>query len=80
MRPVADRPDITHSTDLLVAVLGHAIKASRFACRDLTDEEYFWEPVTLCWGIRRRGESDAPNQGVSTEGGDAMPFCATVAG
>ena len=62
VRPVADRPDITHSTDLLVAVLGHAIKASRFACRDLTDDEYFWEPVTPCWGIRRRGESDAPTQ------------------
>ncbi len=59
---MADRPDITRSTDLLVAVLGHAIKASRFACRDLTDDEYFWEPVTPCWGIRRRGQSDAPTQ------------------
>jgi hypothetical protein len=56
------RPDVTRSTDLLVVLLGHAIKASRFACRDLTDEEFFWEPVTPCWGIRRRGESDAPTQ------------------
>jgi hypothetical protein len=57
---VPERPDITRSTDLLVTVLGHAIAASRFACRDLTDEEFFWEPVTPCWGIRKRGESDAP--------------------
>jgi DinB superfamily len=59
---VSERPDIARSTDLLVAALGHAIVASRFACRDLTDEEYFWEPVTPCWGIRRRGESAAATQ------------------
>jgi hypothetical protein len=41
VRPVVDRPDIRRSTDLLVAALGHAIAAARFACRDLTDEEYF---------------------------------------
>jgi hypothetical protein len=59
---VSERPDIAHSADLMVAALGHAIAASRFACRDLTDEEYFWEPVTPCWGIRRRGESRAATQ------------------
>jgi hypothetical protein len=58
----SDRPDITRSTDLLVAVLGHAINASCFACRDLTDEEFFWEPVAPCWGVQRRGESHAPTQ------------------
>jgi hypothetical protein len=26
----------------------------------LTDEEYFWRPVTDCWTISRRGESSAP--------------------
>jgi hypothetical protein len=51
---VGDRPDIARSADLLVALLGHAIKAARFATRDLTDDDYFWEPVTPCWGIRRR--------------------------
>ena len=56
------RPDITRSRDLLVAAVGHSIAAARFACRDLTEEEFFWEPVTPCWGIRRRGESDAPTQ------------------
>jgi hypothetical protein len=59
---MAGRPDITRSADLLVAVLGHANRASRFACRDLTDDEFFWEPVTPCWGVRRRGTSDAPTQ------------------
>jgi hypothetical protein len=59
---VSERPDITQSPDLLVAALGHAIAASRFACRALTDDEFFWEPVTPCWGIRRRGESSATTQ------------------
>ncbi|MFJ3895442.1 DinB family protein [Streptomyces sp. NPDC090083] len=26
----------------------------------LSDEEYFWEPVSGCWSIRRRGTSAAP--------------------
>jgi len=59
---VRERPDISQSTDLLVTLLGHAIAASRFACQDLSDEEYFWEPVTPCWGVRRRSESAAPTQ------------------
>lgn len=78
-----ERPDITRSTDLLVTVLGHAIEASRFACRDLTDEEFFWEPVTPCWGVRRRGESDAPTQWGSGEWivemwGDDPPRVTTI--
>jgi hypothetical protein len=59
---VTGRPDITRSRDLLVAAVGHAIAAARFACRDLTHEEFFREPVTPWWGIRRRGESDAVTQ------------------
>ncbi|HEX6497693.1 MAG TPA: DinB family protein [Micromonosporaceae bacterium] len=27
---------------------------------DLTDEEYFWEPVAGCWSVRPRGTSTAP--------------------
>jgi DinB superfamily len=61
-RAVPDGPDIARSSDLLVAVLGHAIRATRFAVRDLTDQEFFWEPVSPCWGVRRRGESDAATQ------------------
>jgi hypothetical protein len=26
----------------------------------LTDDEYFWEPVTGCWTLSRRGQSPAP--------------------
>jgi len=26
----------------------------------LTDDEYFWEPVSGCWSLRQRGESSAP--------------------
>jgi len=31
----------------------------------LTDEEYFWEPASGCWSVRRRGTSTAPVQGGS---------------
>lgn len=27
---------------------------------DLTDKEFFWEPVPDCWSVRRRGESHTP--------------------
>jgi len=33
----------------------------------LTDDEYFWEPVSGSWSIRRRGESAAP---ISAGGGE----------
>ncbi len=33
----------------------------------LTDNEYFWEPVSGSWSIRRRGESAAP---ISAGGGE----------
>jgi hypothetical protein len=26
----------------------------------LTDDEFFWEPVSGSWSLRRRGESSAP--------------------
>ncbi|MFL6144789.1 MAG: DinB family protein [Labedaea sp.] len=29
---------------------------------DLSDEEYFWEPVDGCWSVRPRGTSAAPIQ------------------
>jgi hypothetical protein len=27
---------------------------------ELTDDEYFWEPVSGCWTVSRRGQSSAP--------------------
>jgi hypothetical protein len=33
----------------------------------LTDDEYFWEPATGCWSIRRRGEAVTP---MAAGGGD----------
>ena len=26
----------------------------------LTDDEYFWQPVPVCWTVSRRGASSAP--------------------
>jgi hypothetical protein len=40
-----------------VVLLGHAIASTRFACRGLTDDEFFWEPVTPCSGVRRREDA-----------------------
>jgi hypothetical protein len=34
---------------------------------DLLDDEYFWEPVSGCWSIRRRGETEADLVGGSGE-------------
>jgi hypothetical protein len=34
---------------------------------DLTDDEYFWEPVPGCWSLRRRAASTAPRTGGSGE-------------
>lgn len=30
------------------------------AWTDLTDQEFFWEPVSDCWSVHRRGESHTP--------------------
>ena len=38
---------------LLGAALGHAVDAMRFAVRDLSEDEFSWEPVSPCWSVRR---------------------------
>ena len=37
---------------LLQEALGHAVAASRFAVRDLSEAEFAWEPVSPCWSVR----------------------------
>jgi hypothetical protein len=39
---------------------GHWQRHLRPRLDGITDEEYFWEPVPLCWSIRPRGTSTAP--------------------
>ena len=36
---------------------------------DLTDDEYFWEPVEGCWNLRPRGEARTP---MAAGGGDVV--------
>lgn len=42
---------------LLQKVIADAFRASRWHCKDLTDDEYFHKLVTPCWGVWRRGEA-----------------------
>jgi hypothetical protein len=35
----------------------HVFQTMRWLVDDLTDDEYFWEPVSDCWSVRRRGEA-----------------------
>jgi hypothetical protein len=53
---------------------------------DLTDEEYFWEPIQPCWSVRRRHEIRSPDcwgRGdwvVETSlGGSGQPAATTIA-
>jgi DinB superfamily len=52
--------DIDWTTELLAQLEWHWEHQLRPRLAGLTDEEYFWEPVSGCWNVRRRGESTAP--------------------
>ncbi|MEU5873189.1 DinB family protein [Glycomyces sp. NPDC047369] len=51
---------MTRSERLADQLDRHWRKNLRPRLDDLTDEEYFWEPVPGCWSIRPRGTSTAP--------------------
>ena len=42
------------AADLLKVQLAHAWRDSRRVLEDLTEDEYFWEPASPCWSVRRR--------------------------
>src|SRR3954471_8632815 len=42
------------------ALLHEARPIIRQNLADLTDDEYFWEPVANCWSVRRRDEIRSP--------------------
>jgi hypothetical protein len=50
--------------DALRGALGVAFASSRWQVENLTDDEYFWEPVSECWAVRKR--EDAATQGWGT--------------
>ena len=45
------------AADVLKTQLRHAWLGSRGVLDDVTDDEYFWEPASPCWSVRRRGPS-----------------------
>jgi DinB superfamily len=43
--------------ELLAEQMDQAFQRLRVRCRDLSDEEFFWEPVTNCWTVFRDPEA-----------------------
>ncbi len=52
--------EIDWSTELADQLDWHWQRQFRPRLDGLTDDEYFWEPVPVCWSVRRRGTSHAP--------------------
>ena len=50
------------SAELVLTQLERAFDAARVDVEALDDDEYFWEPVTPCWSVRRR-EAAGPGWG-----------------
>ena len=49
--------DVPTAGHLLAVQLDDMWASSSTALHDLTDDEYFWEPVTPCWSVRLRDEA-----------------------
>ncbi|OLT33231.1 hypothetical protein BJF79_08105 [Actinomadura sp. CNU-125] len=60
--------DLTWNSLLTDQLTWHWTNQLRDRLADLTDDEYFWEPVPDCWNVRPRGTGTAPVQA----GGGAM--------
>jgi hypothetical protein len=52
--------DVDWNAELVDQLEWHWQHQLRPRLNGLTDDEYFWEPVTGCWTISRRGQSRAP--------------------
>jgi hypothetical protein len=52
-----------HAADALRGWVWRAFESSRWLVEGLTDDEYFWEPVTPCWSVRSRDEA-SPGWGI----------------
>lgn len=51
---------MTRERIVLVDALGFVGERSARSLKNLTDEEFFWEPVAQCWSIRSRRPGEAP--------------------
>ena len=56
------------TSELLTDVFARIRRQGELALEDLSDEEYFWQPVAGCWTVRRR--SDPPHGGTTLGGGE----------
>jgi hypothetical protein len=55
LRAMSDeRMALPSAADVLREQLRYAWLSSRWLLEDLDDDEYFWEPTSLCWSVRRR--------------------------
>ena len=45
------------AADVLKVQLRHAWLNARRVLENVTEDEYFWEPASPCWSVRRRGSS-----------------------
>ena len=48
---------MANAADQLRATLSQAFESMRWIVEGLTDDEYFNEPVTRCWSVRRRADA-----------------------
>jgi len=53
--------------DSILSVSDHVFQRTRQRLEDLTDDEYFWEPVPLCWSVRPVGDGTNRADGVGPE-------------
>lgn len=54
------RVPIDWNAELVEQLAWHWDEHLRGRLAGMTDDEYFWEPVTGCWSVRPRGTSSAP--------------------
>ena len=57
MSPYSRRVSLPSAADLLKTQLRHAWLDQRRVFDGLTEDEYFWEPASTCWSVRRRSLS-----------------------
>jgi hypothetical protein len=55
------RSSTTTRLDLLLAQYDTSFEIFRERLDGLTDDEFFWEPVSGCWSLRRSGDSVTPH-------------------
>jgi uncharacterized damage-inducible protein DinB len=59
----------------LISLSDHAYERTRRRLDGLTDDEYFWEPVPICWSLRLGSDGEHyADSGALDDSGDGAPF------